>query len=191
MRNYNIIALCGSKGSGKDTVAQLIREVAIDPVHTVAFADPIKDQIQRIYNLNPDSNEQYDLFKRTDVSFQLPGYLSNRVEGRQIVREIGMLMRSYDEGQFVRYVIDQIQSRPSFTWVVTDVRFPNEMHAMIQMGAKIVNVVRPGYTSDGHVTERGFTGSRFDYTISNTSSIDDLRVSTLSVMKEIYKEWTI
>jgi len=191
MRKLQIIALCGAKGSGKDTVAELIKDISLEPVHNIAFADPIKHEIQRIFNLDPNSNAQYDLFKRTDISFQLPGYLSHQVEGRQIVREIGMLMRSYDESQFVNYVIDQIQARPSFVWVVTDVRFPNELHAMIQHGAKVINVVRPGYEYDGHVTERGFTGSKFDYTIDNGGSVEDLRAKLLPIVKEIYKEWSV
>ena len=96
-----IIALTGPKGSGKDTVGQMIKDTypQYDP-ETIAFADPVKKQIQHIFNLDGTNNGEYDRFKRSVINVEGQsnyGILNTTwkyVQARHVVREIGMLMRS-------------------------------------------------------------------------------------------------
>lgn len=191
----HVIALTGPKGSGKDTVADIIqRQYAHQyyAVQRIAFADPIKKVIQHIFDLNPHSLDQYDLFKRTNLTYQLPGHLTHSVEGRHVVREIGMLMRGYDEDQFVRYVTSQINSAThdkERISVVTDMRFENEYQAMRQLGAKVVKIVRPDHHYDGHATEQGFNDDAVDYVIHNTGSFINLQNSVIEMVDQFIEEW--
>lgn len=185
---FKMIALTGPKGSGKDTVARMIVE-QYDDVKTIAFADPIKKVIQHLFDLDPTNNDQYDLFKRTSVSYQLPGWHNHSVSGRDLVREIGMLMRGYDNFQFNQYVFDHVNKEPANLWVVTDVRFNNEFQLMRDLGAPIIQVTRPGCDYDGHVTERGFAPGTVDFTIANDGSLSDLNTKTGSIVENIMKEW--
>lgn len=184
-----MIAISGPKGSGKDTVGQIIQQLTPQS-RTIAYADPIKRVIQHLFDLNPENNDQYDLFKRTSVHYQLNGYLDNGVEGRHLVREIGMLMRSYDENQFTRYVEEQIKLNPSKLWIVTDMRFNNELISLRKLNATIVQVVRPGYKFDGHATETGFSDDVFDYTIVNDGNMDDLTRHVEDVLDDILLKWS-
>ena len=154
-----IIALCGAKGSGKDTVAKKIDELYthVARVRSIAFADPIKKVVQHIFDLDPESEVQYDKFKRTRVNYDLPGFLTHSVSGRHVVREIGMLMRSYNESQFIDYVNTNIDAKPNWIWVVTDLRFDNEYEFLRSKGAYIVKVKRTGDQADNHITERGLS----------------------------------
>jgi len=186
--SLKIIALTGPKGSGKDTVASLISR-QYDNVNTIAFADPIKKVINNLFELDPSDNKQYDAFKRTQVSYQLPGYLSHAIQGRELVREIGMLMRKYDEKQFTDYVVSEIRYKPDDIWVVTDLRFDNEYMVLKSLGAKIINIKRPNYEYDGHITERGFNDSLVDYTIMNDGDLTYLDTRVGSVVVNIMKEW--
>ena len=86
-----VIAFTGPKGSGKDTAASIANKL-IPNSEVIAFADPIKEVIMSLFDLA--TVEQYDMFKRTQLNYTLPGYLSHGVPGRNVVREIGMLMRS-------------------------------------------------------------------------------------------------
>lgn len=184
-----MIGISGPKGSGKDTVGQIITQLA--PISkTIAYADPIKRVIQHLFDLNPESNEQYDLFKRTKVEYGLSGHLQHGVEGRHLVREIGMLMRSYNENQFTDYVEEQIRREPNKLWVVTDMRFDNELRSLQKMNAVLINVMRPGYRYDGHVTETGFDRTLFDHTIINDGNIDDLTRTVDSVLEDIFLKWS-
>jgi hypothetical protein len=184
-----IIALTGPKGSGKDTVAEIIKHKygTFYNVKSIAFADPLKVVIQGLFNL--ETKEQYDLFKRADVSYQLPGHLTEQVEGRRLVREIGMMMRQYDDKQFTQYVWKEIAADPNALWVVTDLRFDNEYMMLKQLGAKIVKITRPQYEYDGHITERAFDDHLVDKILHNDGDLEYLNIRTDVVMTSILKEW--
>lgn len=148
-----VIGLHGAKGSGKDQFYKAAKKAFPDlDIRKIAYADPIKNEVNRIFDLH--SEEQYDLFKRTDVGFTLAGYLSHNVEGRQVVREIGMLMRRYDDQQFVRYVEEEIKKAPDAIWCITDLRFDNELKSIQHnLNGIVVKIKRGGYQFDGHATE--------------------------------------
>lgn len=190
-----IIALTGPKGSGKDTVAKVIQEMYGDvyDVRTIAFADPIKQKIQHLFDLDPTSVEQYDLFKRSDIKYQLPGHLEHSVPGRHVVREIGMLMREYNVDQFTRYVVSQFvsETKPNTIWIVTDLRFDNEYITLTTHGAKVVKVNRPECHYDGHITERGFDDHLVDKQVMNDGSLDYLKIRVKIVMDQLIKEWKL
>lgn len=169
-----IIALTGFKGSGKDTVAKMLFDRYPEAVH-LAFADPIRQRLMDGLNLTLD---EYDRFKRRTFT---SGELS--VNGRDILRLLGMTMRSYDEDQFVRYVENSIQEcvkNGRSLFIITDLRFDNELQFLYnekKRGSEVwvVNVTRPDVSSDGHITERGF--DHFDLptvTIQNDGSIQQL-----------------
>lgn len=177
-----LIALAGAKGSGKDTAgAYLFDRYA---AQQVAFADPIKDEINHIFNLNDENYNQYDLFKRSDISFTLPGHLSHTVPGRNVVREIGMLMRRYNVNQFTDYVEEAYNHYAGIT-VVTDLRFPNEMSMVRKNKGISIRIDRKGCDYDGHVTETGFSNLEVDYVIDNDGSVQDLYAKLDSIMKLI------
>jgi len=186
--SLKIIALTGPKGSGKDTVAQLIAH-QYENVITIAFADPIKEVIQNLFDLDQSNIDQYDQFKRTTLKYVLPGYTELCVSARHVVREIGMLMRSYDDKQFTDYVCDAILSQPEKVWVVTDLRFDNEYMKLKQLGAKLINIKRPNYEYDGHITERGFNESLVDHQLLNDGDLSYLKIRVNSIMDSIIKEW--
>lgn len=188
-----IIALTGSKGSGKDTVGKLITDMISDS-RTIAFADPIKSAVEHIFQLpvqgtGLEDHQAYDQFKRTQLVFDLPRLSMQSIEARHVVREIGMLMRDYNDKQFNDYVRDRVYSDPSKVWVVTDLRFDNEYTFLRSLGAKIIKITRPSYTYDGHITEREFNDSLVDRTIHNDGSLEYLKVRTEIVVKNIIQEW--
>lgn len=164
-----IIALTGSKGCGKDTVANFISELYSHKARCrkIAFADPIKKEIQYIFDLDPENETQYDLFKRTRVVYDLPGYLTHGISGRHVVREIGMLMRRYNTEQFVEYVDRCISEHPNDLWIVTDLRFDNEYMFLKEKGATIVKITKPDLPHDAHITERGFDDNLCDVVFVN------------------------
>lgn len=152
-----VIGLHGAKGSGKDQFYKAVKAAfpQLD-VRKIAYADPIKNEVLNIFGL--ETEEQYDEFKRTDLTFTVDkGYTWRQTAGRQAVREIGMLMRRYDEQQFVRYVEDQIKAAPQAVWLITDVRFENECQSIVNnLGGMIIKIRRDGFDFDGHATECEF-----------------------------------
>lgn len=184
-----VIALCGPKGCGKDTVGALIKEKysQYNP-ETIAFADPVKSAVRHIFNLGDESVYSYDRLKRATLKLKDEEDFYT-IEGRRLVREIGMLMRSYDEKQFTRYVQETITQSPDRLWIVTDMRFDNEYSFLKQMGAIMVKIIRPSYQYDGHITERAFDDHLVNHVLMNDGDLDYLRIRVDSVMRGILEEF--
>lgn len=67
-------------------------------------------------------------------------------------------------------------------WVITDTRFPNELEAVKDKGVSIW-VERPGVKPiNNHPSETSLDGYKFDYTIKNEGSIEEL----IEKVKEVY-----
>lgn len=190
-----VIGLHGAKGSGKDQFYKAAKAAFphLD-IRKIAYADPIKHEVCRIFDLHTE--EQYDAFKRTAVSYTLPGHLSHSVHGRQVVREIGMMMRKYDEQQFVRYVETEILKAPQAIWCITDLRFDNELASVRDvLKGIVVKIKRRGFDFDGHITETEIADDFCNSIIYNDNlSLDEYNLEvaleltsilqTLSIVKE-------
>lgn len=189
-----VIAITGPKGSGKDTVAQIIKQLYPDlKIRNLAFADPIKHTIEHIFQLpiqgvGLEDHQAYDQFKRTRLVYDLPKIGMQGIDARHVVREIGMMMRGYNEKQFNEYVLGEINKADADVYVITDLRFDNEYLMLKSIGAKIIKINRPNYDYDGHITERGFDDHLVDKTVYNDGDLQYLKTRVKIVADSIIKE---
>lgn len=183
-----VIGLHGAKGSGKDHFYKVAKAAfpQLD-VRKIAYADPIKNEVSRIFGL--ESEQDYDSFKRTNIKFNIPqnGYpFPHSVDGRRVVREIGMMMRNYDEGQFVRYVEEEISKAPQALWFITDLRFDNELRSVTDnLGGLVIKIKRDGFQYDGHVTETEIPSEICDSVIYNTGTVEEYEGKVVQEMSKI------
>lgn len=178
-----VFALHGAKGAGKDEFFKITKKffAGID-VRKISYADPIRKEICRIFNLQGE--EEYDQFKRTELTFNLLDE-TNVVHGRQVVREIGMMMRSYNVNQFVDYVEREIEASPESIWCITDLRFDNELKSVRALDAVVVKILRAGVGYDGHVTEMEFPNSVCDYVVHNDGDIGEYEYEVVSLVEHV------
>jgi hypothetical protein len=174
-----IIGLAGYKGSGKDFVADILVE---EYGYTkVAFADPIKKFVMDTYSLK--GYGEYDAFKRTNF-----WVLGKHVHGRDIVREIGMMMRGYDMDQFTTYVHEQWLKEPNGKIVVSDLRFDNEYRLIRDLKGKTIRIESDLTKSDGHESEQVH---QTDFTLTNnwgtTNQAIQLYKDVQNIMESINK----
>jgi hypothetical protein len=59
-------------------------------------------------------------------------------------------------------------------WIITDMRFPNEMEAVELREGVTIKVVRPGTAIGTHPSETALDDAYFDHVISNDGTIEDL-----------------
>jgi hypothetical protein len=59
-------------------------------------------------------------------------------------------------------------------WIITDMRFPNEMEAVVEKGGITIRVVRPGTSTGTHPSEIALDGHTMHYDIINDGTIEDL-----------------
>lgn len=72
-------------------------------------------------------------------------------------------------------------------WIITDLRFPNEMEAVVEKGGITIRVVRPGTSTGTHPSETAIDNYIMHYEIINDGTIEDLveRVREILIKENI------
>ena len=142
------IGLIGLAGSGKDTAAAALYDIA--GYKRVAFADKLKM-----------------------IAFCVgwDGYKDER--GRALLQDLGMAARRYNPDVWVND-IDSLLEPGETGLVFTDVRFQNEADYVRSNGGIIVRIVRPGIIAENHESELKQCEIPADIEIVNDGTIEDL-----------------
>lgn len=188
-----VIGLMGTKGCGKTTVAREIRKKFLSDSYVMRFADPIKD-VMRVLGLTPD---EVDGENKEEPCMILGGKtprLAMQTLGTEWGREI------IDQDIWVNVWRHNLHSllcktRPGDDVVVVtdDVRFPNEIRAVRDVGGVVVWLERPSVYSghDEHASETSVGPSDADFIVKNLATpqlaADDV-VRESRLFLEDYKE---
>lgn len=148
----DIIALMGSKGAGKDTVAKFIKKnnKKYDKVIIMSFADSLKDAVSAIFNFRRDYLEGVTKVSREWRETELP-YLSkvmNRpVTPRYLLQQIGTnILRKYLYNDlWVDSLLVKIRAKEEiakssgqkYLYVITDCRFKNEIYKLMNSDHRV------------------------------------------------------
>lgn len=103
------IALVGKAGSGKDTVASILKEQY--DIEAMALVDPI--------------------YTIANNLFKMQG------KDRQLLRDIGKSLRAIDDYVFIKYLVDRVNGT-SKDVIVTDVRLLKEYNRLRNEGFKFI-----------------------------------------------------
>ena len=144
-----IIAICGQKGTGKDTLASNIIDQltkANRPYKKLQFGDPAKQIICQAFDLRGDRD--YNQFIRSLIT--LPN--GNERTGKLIAKTIQMKLRQGNAKYFIDGLEDAIYEYKGFhpeqfddvVFIITDLRFKEELKWCRNHNATILKVVRDG-----------------------------------------------
>lgn len=167
-----IVGISGKKRTGKDTVAQFIRELYYPtPVHKIAFADALKDEVARSARIS------LDFIEKNKESFRL------------ILQGWGSDFRRNlcNKNYWIEKWCQKILKIDDESIIVTpDVRFQNEFDAIKQVGGYILRVVRffPAGEApiDNHISESELDEAKFDEYIYNSGSLEELKQKTKNTL---------
>ena len=205
---FHIIGLTGPKGSGKDTVAGLLRTHA--GFYPLAFADALREEVcdawrfEPLYLIRPETKEHplsaLALRKCQSDSFVARMVLDHTARGatldldaprspRQILQWWGTEYRraqdpAYWTSMLERRIERLLGSGNQNRLVITDVRFDNEAEILRvePLGAQIWQITRPGcgVPMGSHVSE--VSGAQFqpDAVIDNGSDVLHLRQQVMN-----------
>lgn len=168
-----LIGITGRAGSGKDTVAEHLREAyGFEPM---AFADPLKEAASAMFNVPLWYFHDRDLKEVILPEWEMsPRHMAQRL-GTEAVRG------TFGQDFWIKRWIQEYHTIPTgIDIVVTDVRFNNEAQAIRDMGGLVLHISRPGEvaldsSAAVHASEAGvsYFSSR-DKTIINDGTIGDL-----------------
>ena len=143
----HIIGICGRKGSGKDTIGDMICK--IDPTfEKIAFADVVKDIVASLFGWDREMlqgntvegrkwREEIDEFWAKELD--MPDF-----SPRKAMQLIGtdIMRNNLHKNIWIISVKRKIMNKPDKNFVITDVRFPNEILAIKNLNGKIIRVER-------------------------------------------------
>jgi hypothetical protein len=144
-----IIGLSGSAGSGKDTVAR-----GLPSFKSVAFATVLKEVAMKVWNLSP----QQVFGKDKDKTDRRWG-----ITPRVMLQSLGEHVRNIHRETWIRHVMESIEQHPEDHYVITDVRYRNEVEAILDHGGLVFWISRksnglgsvgiPGHPSEPKLTD--------------------------------------
>lgn len=149
-----IIGICGHKGSGKDYLANILKEYTGFKV--VHFADPMKDIISDLFKISKDELNELKNSEDTKI-------LGTNM--RSILQTFGTNIMQKFCGK--RIWVDLVLKEDNL--IIADVRFQHEVDAILEKGGFIIKLDSP--CLDSHISESGIDkipDSCFKYIFDNT-----------------------
>lgn len=163
-----LIGIAGVAGSGKDTVADFLKEH--NNFKSVAFADPIRAGMRAMAGLKDKH------FQHPTKEFILPEFGKSP---RQMMQTLGTEWARNSVHQDFWLIIagkevDKIHKQ-AYNAAITDVRFENEAAWVRKNGGIIWHIRRGGAgTEHVHASEAGIAFVEGDEEIDNNGTLEDL-----------------
>ena len=206
-----IVGLVGFIGSGKGTVADLL--VNRHDFFKESYANSVKDACAAIFGWNrpmlegdtPESRawrEQPDKWWSEKLGREFSPRLALQLMGTEAGRDV------FHPDLWVHTVMRRCEQAPWNNYVIADVRFPNEIDAIVKSGGKVVRVRRgedPEWYSlarecnynnqqeimrnaypEVHYSEWAWIGAHYDIVLDNNCSLDELTVRVDKLVDSLY-----
>ena len=140
----NVIGICGLIGSGKGTVAD---HLVKNDYKKISFADKLKDGVSTIFSwdramLEGDTKESRAWREQPDVFWTKE--LGKDITPRLVLQLFGTdcMRNGFDDSIWVNLVKKEILENPDQNYVIPDVRFPNEIDVVKNLGGQVWQVRR-------------------------------------------------
>ena len=183
VRAMQIIGLTGKAGSGKSSVAEILKETGFS---VYSLADEIKSSLIDLDPLIPSGSEVVRLSTLLQSS-DLETLKRTHPEVRRLMQVLGSeVIRSRDDGFWISQLQQKIVTDYTPKVVITDVRFANEAHWVRQgYRSMVICIQRPSNPDEiqgtSHQSEHGLPPELIDHTIINDGSMDYLRKAVLEL----------
>lgn len=195
-----LIGICGWAGSGKDTAANFL--IKNHGYKRASFATSLKDAVSSIFHwprnlLEGDTKEsrewreQIDTWwaKRLNIPHLTPRWVLQNF-GTEVMR------KSFNDDIWIASLEYELLGNQS-NYVISDVRFPNEVKLIQKLGGKLIHILRgpsPEWYSNWyddledlnrymsiyyptvHASEYSWILTNFDRMIRNDGSLGDLEL---------------
>jgi len=186
------IGLTGLAGSGKDTVAKLIKDNYAGKVMLYALADPLKEACAIAFGV-PVAHF-YDE-KKKEMIDEFWG-----MTRREMLQKFGTeaMRNTFDDAFWIKraqHFVEHAEKQDIDLLVVTDIRFDNEAEWIIDdnggmFQGVLVEVVRNDMEMGEkhlHCSELGVE-SEIEWVILNDSSLEDLRMGVNNLIEYVYEK---
>ncbi len=165
-----LIGLTGRARSGKSTAAEHLAGTYL--LEQYAFADPLRDGLMAIFNLDPtdfegDRKEQ-SLAWLDRSPRQLMQSLATEWARNTVHPDLWVMLAE----QNLDYIINALGAVLGF--VISDVRFENEAALIRRRGGTVIHIFRPDAKAvNSHISEAGIVAHKDDLTLTNYGTVEE------------------
>ena len=164
-----LIGLTGRARSGKSTAAEHLARTYL--LEQYAFADPLRDGLMAIFNLDPTDFEG-------DRKEQPLGWLDR--SPRQLMQSMGTewARKTVHPDVWVKLAEQNLDYMSKalgavLGFVVSDVRFENEADLIRRRGGTVIHILRPNALAvNPHISEAGIATNPADLTLPNYGTVE-------------------
>lgn len=183
-RGPKVILMSGKAQAGKDTSAQIIKDIAInnlgipsDRILIIHFADPLKFVLKNYFGWDGIKDEY----------------------GRGLLQRVGTdIIRAKDEDFWANFTGSLINYLRDF-WdliIIPDARFPNEITVLADMGLDVTHIRIERNNEDNgltesqkqHASETAMDSVPPEYIVDNNDTLDTLRENYMVLLNDMYME---
>ena len=170
-----IIGILGRSRSGKDTIANIIKEHY--PEYEICrFAQPIKNALKEIYGFTYDQLEN-DYKESIDSRYGLTP--------REAMQEMtAFYLTKHGPSFFSDKVFSLVDNKCFTNIIVPDVRYSHDIVQIRKRGGIVIKVIRPELIIK-HTVENHIGDLEGDYTIINNTDIINLEKKVFSIINSL------
>ncbi len=194
-----LIGLNGKLKAGKDTTFEVIQELYPD-AERVSFADTLKDSAAASLNMSRGLLEylkgaediHFEIPKMSIMSSSLPSdvkaELSHwKLNMRQYLQLYGTEAHRdiFGDDFWIDMALPKNLDHSNKILVVTDMRFPNEIERVRELGGITVKVVRDARTLHGNHPSEQDVDHLVDYFLDNTGTLANLQTNVNDLLQKI------
>jgi hypothetical protein len=161
-----IIALCGAKRAGKDTLANMI-SCKYGYQH-IKISHKLKQVCKILFNFT-DEQLECDSKENVDKYWKISPRQAMQFIGTDIMQfQIQKIMPHVDRGFWIKTVLNEIDANPTSRYVISDLRFHHEVDELKKRNAIIIKIERPSMeNNDMHISEREYINIVPDIVVKN------------------------
>jgi hypothetical protein len=205
-----IIGICGFIGSGKDTVADYL--VNVHEFRRESFAGTLKDAVAQVFGwdrtmLEGRTKQSREWREQEDAWWTKR--LGTSITPRFILQHWGtnVLRQHFHDDIWIASLENKLRNSQDNV-VISDCRFPNEIHGLKESGGFVIRVARgeePWWydiavkanqgnlnaqhvlaSHNVHASETSWVGTEFNYVLDNNGTLESLFTQINSLVQDLH-----
>ena len=173
----NLIGISGKKQTGKDSFFQVVKNTNPD-FENKKFADKLKEICAMLTGLPLEYFYEHKYYGTVLDGWNMTIREFQQKIGTEAMRN-GLHPDAWVYALFANF-------NDTSKWIITDVRFPNEVNEIKKRGGLIIRINRDLNSNDTHLSETALDNyTDWDYIIDNNSSLEDYQKIVAEVFSEI------